>query len=925
MYAWLSASSEAVVWADAGHRVRAVSQRFETAVGRTALELEGASLAELFPRARLPRTSAEGYAGFEGDGPFPLDGPLRAGVYETYIHASGGRVEMVRVACRPLGDDGALLIVRRATALGGFAVNRYVELTADLWCTFTSDGKLRGVNSAWWLILGMRQEELLDRRLIRLTHPEDRARMIAAWKQLQNGDRPSVIRFRMQHREGSWRWIDWSAMRDPREDLVYAVGRDVTDQVQGEAERARLATIVEQSRELVAVATFQGTLVYVNPAGRELVGLEAAAEAGRWRLADLQAANVTQLQDVVMPAVRSAGSWEGECVLRHARSGRQIEVAARVAAVHAESGDDAWLAVVMRDISAYKKADRLKSEWVSTVSHELRTPLTSIRGALGLLDNGVLGELPTRAAELVRIARTNSDRLLRLVNDLLELERMRFGAVELDLQPVDLIEAVDGAFSMVRVQADNAGVALISRVPPGLICLADPDRLRQVLVNLLGNAVKFSPPSSSVTVTGSLEGAQIDVAVADQGPGIPASMRERVFEKFQQVDASDTRAKQGSGLGLTIARSIIEQHKGSMGVRSEEGQGSTFWFRIPAAGGASEAGLSGERRLPVLVVSSDATLIAGLEPALESANYAVSRARTSDEAREILGVVRPAALVVDAGGVRGEAVQRLTDIALDPRSSAIPMLVLSDEATVALERGSGTAPRSSSPDRLAREVDVLLRRERDRSLVLVVDADPFYRKVLASRIARLGAQVIEATDGLRARDLARIRPPQVVVTDAVAPGLDGAALVEALRALGVQPATVMYTRGVLPSDLAIRLSALALQPLPGRDVSAVVQRVKDVLAALTPAPSVVPSPALRLVLLLSASDAISDHVTGALSGTATVVPLPDVAAVQRVLSVVVPAAVLVGDDQRSAVTAGPRVGLGTEPATLVALACGGQP
>jgi PAS domain S-box-containing protein len=855
------------------------------------------SLASLFPRARLPRSPGEPAAiGLDGDGPFPLEGPLGRATYETQIHASRGRIEMVRVSSLPLPGGEALLIVRRATALGGFAVNRYVELSVDLWCTCTSDGKIRAVNSAWWPLLGLRQEDLLDRRMIRLTHPEDRPTMISSWGQLQVGDLPASLRFRMQHRDGTWRWFDWSAMRDPREDLVYAVGRDVTGQVNAESERARLATIVEQSRELVAVADYRGRLIYVNPAGRDLVGLDREVDPGGWSLADLQPTNSTQFQGVVLPAVRSSGAWEGECTLRHQRSGRLIEVAARVAAVRTD-GDGDWLAVVIRDISAYKKADRLKSEWVSTVSHELRTPLTSIRGALGLLDSGVLGDLPAKAADLVRIARTNSDRLLRLVNDLLELERMRFGAVELDLQAVDSQEAVDAAFAMVRVQADNASVTLVSRVPPGLIGLADPDRLRQVLVNLIGNAVKFSPAASCVTVTGTLDGAQVLVEVADEGPGIPATMRERVFEKFQQVDASDTRAKQGSGLGLTIARSIVEQHRGEIGVRSEEGQGATFWFRIPASGVTTDAPAPVERRLPVLLVGSDPVLLAALEPAFEAGDYAVSRARSSDEAREILGVVRPSALVVDAGGLHTDAVDRLTDLALDPRSSALPMLVLTDgDDPRSVERGSGHVHRTVAPDRVVRELDVLLRRERDRTRVLVVDADPFYRKVLAARITRLGAQVLEATDGPRALDLARIRAPHVLVADAMATGLDGVALVEALTGLGGAPAVVLYTRGDLPSDLAMRLAAHSIQPVSGRDVGAVVGRVKDLLSVPNGVDRQIVPTAMRFVVLVSANTELHRQISASVAGRATVFAVPEPEAARRVMAVVTPAVVLFGED-----------------------------
>ena len=195
------------------------------------------------------------------------------------------------------------------------------------------------------------------------------------------------------------------------------------------------------------------------------------------------------------------------------------------------------------------------------MSHELRTPLTSIRGALGLLSSGILGEINDKAANLLRIALTNSDRLVRLINDILDLERTQSGREPLVFRPVQLGEIVRQAIDGMQLVAEEAGVLLIHDKTQVEIT-ADPDRLLQVLTNLLSNAVKFSPPNSAVSVMLRPGASGVTLSVIDQGRGIPADKLEAIFGRFQQVDASDSRQKGGSGLGLAICRAIVVQHNG---------------------------------------------------------------------------------------------------------------------------------------------------------------------------------------------------------------------------------------------------------------------------------------------------------------------------------------------------------------------------
>ncbi|MEO6016362.1 MAG: PAS domain S-box protein, partial [Polaromonas sp.] len=234
------------------------------------------------------------------------------------------------------------------------------------------------------------------------------------------------------------------------------------------------------------------------------------------------------------------------------------------------------------DITELRRIDRMKTEFVSTVSHELRTPLTSIRGSLGLISGGVVGELPEAAKNLVTIAKTNCERLIRLINDILDSEKIESGKMRLDLKVMDIGELAAQALAANEGFAAQHGVKVAMHVPPEpLQVRIDGDRITQVLTNLLSNAVKFSPPQGTVDVTLLRVATGVRVEVTDHGPGIPEEFRGRIFQKFSQADSSDTRQKGGTGLGLNISRALVEKMDGRIGFDSEAGQGTTFYFELP--------------------------------------------------------------------------------------------------------------------------------------------------------------------------------------------------------------------------------------------------------------------------------------------------------------------------------------------------------
>jgi PAS domain S-box-containing protein len=295
-----------------------------------------------------------------------------------------------------------------------------------------------------------------------------------------------------------------------------------------------------------------------------------------------------------------------------------------------DNGNVAGIYAFLTDVSESKRLSQLKNEFVSTVSHELRTPLTSIRGSLGLIEGGMAGVLPDKAKNLVSVAKNNCERLVRLINDILDIEKIESGKMDFDMKPLELMSVIGQSL------ADNEGYArthqctfAVVKEAAGAMVNGDRDRLLQVIANLLSNAAKYSPPGGVVEVALVREGERLKFSVTDHGPGIPLEFRGRIFQKFSQADSSDTRKKGGSGLGLSIAKAIIEVHGGTIGfeTRTEPGYasptGTTFWFELPAirvyqandesarqliAGLVARPGGKKDRRPSVLHVEDDAGL-----------------------------------------------------------------------------------------------------------------------------------------------------------------------------------------------------------------------------------------------------------------------------------------------------------------------------
>ncbi|MBZ5650442.1 MAG: CHASE3 domain-containing protein [Acidobacteriia bacterium] len=264
------------------------------------------------------------------------------------------------------------------------------------------------------------------------------------------------------------------------------------------------------------------------------------------------------------------------------KDGTRFPVLLAVTALGGGGNDLAGYLMISADLSEQHAMRKMKDEFVSIVSHELRTPLTSIKGALGLLARGVTGALPPKAGEMAHIALTNADRLSRLVDDILDLQRIESGRIAMDKQTCDIADLMKQSVESVHLVAEGEGIT-IAISPCQASIRADRERMVQAFVNLLGNAIKFSRRGGRIEFAAERSGSSVIFRVRDEGRGIPKDKLERIFERFEQVDASDAREKGGTGLGLAICRSIVEQHGGRVWAESELRRGSTFYVQLPLA------------------------------------------------------------------------------------------------------------------------------------------------------------------------------------------------------------------------------------------------------------------------------------------------------------------------------------------------------
>ncbi len=464
--------------------------------------------------------------------------------------------------------------------------------------------------------------------------------------------------------------------------------------------------------------------------------------------------------------------------------------------------------------------DTLKDEFISTVSHELRTPLTSIRGALGLLSSGVIGDVDAKAQNLLRIAVTNTDRLIRLINDILDLERMESGRAPLQIRRCSLRELAQQAIDTMTAMADAATVHLElapypashRNSPEDLFFDGDADRVLQVLTNLLSNAIKFSPSASTVRVFTEATSDSILFKISDEGRGIPPDKLDAIFDRFQQVEPSDARQKGGTGLGLAICRSIVQQHAGSIWAQRNLGAGTTLYVMLPRTSRSSDQPVV---QLPaprgegtVLVCDDDPGIRTIVGEHLSRQGYTVIEATSGEQAISLACERRPEAILLDLymPGLSGwETLQRLRS---SPETSHIPVVILSVLSSSLRPQLTGDAQgwvqKPFNESLLFAELRRVLHSGEGPAHVLLVEDDEDLASVVKASFEDAAIYIEHASSRQMAIRHCITRRPDLLILDLTLPDGDGFSLVEWLRqqpALCSLPLVVYSGREISEQDM----------------------------------------------------------------------------------------------------------------------------
>ena len=432
-----------------------------------------------------------------------------------------------------------------------------------------------------------------------------------------------------------------------------------------------------------------------------------------------------------------------------------------------------------------ERSNRFKDQFLSTMSHELRTPLNAVVGFSDLLTEEHYGPLNERQKRYVNHIQTGGKHLLRLINDILDLSKIEAGRLQLMIEDVGVRTALIEVLDTMRPLADKKSQTLAEHSAAELCVRADPTRFRQMLMNLVGNAIKFTPEGGRIELSAQEMGETVRVDVRDNGPGIPAEEQQRIFEAFYRLGRSE-KAIEGTGLGLAITRRLVELHGGHLGIESKPGEGSCFFFTLPAAEAPKrheeegmERSSAGGKAATILVIEDDVRAAHLLQSQLNSAGYEVALCSRSEEALQMAAELQPSAITLDIIMKPISGWELLPSLKSDPRTAAIPVIVV----TIVDQPNTGTLLGADEyivkPVRkaslLAAVERCLSRRGRAGKPrdILVVEDDAPTREFIAELLAKNSYRVSTASDGAEARARVADSIPELVILDLVLPAVSG--------------------------------------------------------------------------------------------------------------------------------------------------------
>ncbi len=614
-----------------------------------------------------------------------------------------------------------------------------------------------------------------------------------------------------------------------------AIVREVTETLRARRrlrdQQVFLRSVVDADENLIFVRDAEGRFLLCNQAFAQLLDLRPAQVEGRLPRDLADAGRLDGLLAGDDALLGGAPELRRDELLVEDTGGRERWLQLLKRPLHLSDGSRQILAVAV-DISVRRQIERLKAEFISTVSHELRTPLTAIRSALGMLSGSLLEQMPADLRPLLAIAQRNSERLVRLINDILDMEKLEAGGLEFHWTVGPLQPLLSQALENTEPYARDYGVHLALEVLEDAPVRLDTDRFAQIMANLLSNAIKHSPPGSEVRVTLARHGEQLEVAVSDRGSGIPLAFQPRVFERFAQADASDARRRGGTGLGLAITRSLVQHLGGAIGFASQPGHGSRFFVRLPLAAPAPPSPRQARRRPLILVLEAEPAAAASLAELLEAHGYATLVAHSAAQARERLAQNAVQALTLSPQLPDEDALAFLAGLRQQPALAHLPVLVVSLQAPGG-EPGERLAGNALG---LVDWLDAPLDQQRLLSAVhsglgqgqplriLHVEDDPDLRRLVARLLQGSAVELHGAGSLAEARAALTRRRHGLVILDLGLPDGDGGELLPELAAARPPtPVVIFSARDPQRADSELVLRQLVKSRHDSEDLAALIR------------------------------------------------------------------------------------------------------
>ena len=480
---------------------------------------------------------------------------------------------------------------------------------------------------------------------------------------------------------------------------------------------------------------------------------------------------------------------------------------------------------VFRDVTHEREVDRMKTEFVSLVSHELRTPLTSIKGYTELVLDGDAGEIDEEVEEYLSIVYKNAERLVALVNDLLDISRIESGRVQLNIEPVDLNEITQIVTATMQQSIQEKQQILDVAIDPGAInVLGDKSKLIQVLTNYVSNAYKYTQSGGHISIQIQRQGEFAYVSIRDDGFGISQEDQARLFTRFYRVDNSMTREVGGTGLGLSIVKQLITVMGGEIGVESELGKGSNFWFTVPLTGKPEPIELedtlseskikAGDTEADILIVEDDKDTANLIKHHLEKAGYKVRTAQSAEEALKKISQEIPDLITLDIvlPGMQGdEFAKRIHE---DPLTEHIPILILSVYAgdIDRIQFGAYLLPKPIPQDELIETVNRMLG-ETHQGQLLIIDDDPDVGRLLSAELEKRGYKVCLEIDPERGLIHAAKNKPGLILLNINMSSPDSLGILKAIKEnpeIMDTPVIAMIGSSELKTDAQARLLTLGV-------------------------------------------------------------------------------------------------------------------